>query len=200
MKNSPTRRIVRQHPPTGLHLGAEYNGNHGAAGPPMDELVSEYLRLGSIRDEMYFRFLLAQVRCFGEPSQFRYDDVSQVRAGGKHSSKDVYRERVGRSVTRLSSIIQERDPRLIIVAGTLAFDEFERQILPMIPKWRGDVIRARNPSAQAHWVDAGQSTGLWFQRYREFRSTLLVEPRPKSVRRWHLQARDADAPFQLKAL
>jgi hypothetical protein len=60
--------IVHECP--GLHLGAEYNADHGAAGQPMNELVRTYLRAGTLGDLNYCRLLMEQVRCFCDPEDF----------------------------------------------------------------------------------------------------------------------------------
>lgn len=183
-------------PHLGLHLGAEYNGNHKVAGPSMNELVDRYLRDARFHEFSYFRFLMEQVRCFGDPRQFYYDDVSKVRVGGVHSNIDIYRENVRRSVAELVQVVREVQPRLIIVAGTLAFSEFNSQVLPRIPDWRGDLIKTRNPSAQGH---RGRPS-LWLERYRSFQSNMLSGPAPERIRKWHLLSRNAETPFRLVAL
>lgn len=136
----------------GLHLGAEYNGDHGAAGPSMNELVARYLREGTPPDTNYFRLLVEQVRCFGDPRCFYYDDVSRVRAGGSHSSRAVYRENVRQSVSEIVSLVTTLAPRLIIVAGVHAYREFTEQILPGLPTWRGDLVSAEPFSSGPPWL------------------------------------------------
>lgn len=182
------------HDYVGLHLGAEYNGDHGAAGPSMNELVGRYLREGTLSDLNYFRLLVHQVRCFDDPRRFYYDDVSCVRASGSHSSPAVYRENVQQSVGEIVSLVEAIAPRLIIVAGVYAYQEFTRQILPRLPHWRGDIVRTRNPSVQGHRGSLEQ----WEQCYRSFRTDLTTQPRPSFVRKWHLHATDAGGPMQLR--
>jgi hypothetical protein len=180
----------------GLHLGAEYNGDHGAAGPSMNELVGRYLREGTLSDLNYFRLLVQQVRCFGDPERFYYDDVSRVRAGGSHSSPSVYRENVRQSAGEMISLVEALEPRLIIIAGIHAYREFTRQVLTKVANWRGDLIRTRNPSAQGH---RGR-VDLWEQCYRSFRTDLGSQTRPLVMRKWHLHASDANGPLQLLRL
>jgi hypothetical protein len=178
----------------GLHLGAEYNNQHGAAGPSMNEIVSRYLREGTLTDLNYFRLLVEQVRCFGSPEAFHYDDVSRVRATGSHSPLEEYRNNVRRSVGEVVTLVETIKPRLIIVAGVHAYREFARQILPKLPGWRGDLVRTRNPSVQAH----RGSVEEWEKSYRSFRTDLAGLPTPPVVRRWHLYARNAGCPMELR--
>jgi hypothetical protein len=182
-------------PYLGLHLGAEYNRTHGDAGDPMNELVRRYFE-GALRDPNYFPLLVEQVACFGDPRRFYYDDVSRVRAGGRHSEDDLYRENVRQSVGGVSTLVKELDPRIIIVAGGLAFTEFVRQVLPAAPLWRGDLVKARNPSSRGHYG----TQEAWQLCYRRFRSALSSEPRPQEVRKWHLHATDAAGPLRLTRL
>lgn len=178
----------------GLHLGAEYNGDHGAAGPSMNELVRRYLHDGTLQDTNYFPLLVEQVACFGDPTLFYYDDVSRVHAGGSHSAPDVYRENVRQSVDAIASLIHELAPPVIIVAGIYAYKEFTRQILPTLVGWRGDLVRTRNPSVQGH----RGSLEEWKTCYRSFRSDLLLDSGRQGVRKWHLHATNAAGPFRLQ--
>lgn len=192
-QTEPRRRIVRQLRFDGVHLGAEYNADHGSAGPSMNELVAKFRRGDSFADPAYFRLLVAQVACFGDPGRFFYDDVSRVRAGGRLSPADTYRESVRQSVPGIVAALGELHPRLIIVAGGLAYEEFCSQVLPQLPGWRGDVVRARNPSAQGH----RGSPAEWLARYRAFQSGLIAEPVPAGVRCWHLASTEAQPAFHL---
>jgi len=180
----------------GLHLGAEYNESHGAAGPSMNELVRQFLDNGSLPDNNYFTLLVEQVACFGDPRHFYYDDVSRVRAGGSHTREEVYQLNVNKSVGEIVTLISELDPRIIVVAGSLAFKEFTRQILPHLPHWQGDLVKTRNPSTRGHWGPSAE----WEQRYRSFRTDLALEPRPQLVRKWHLHASDVRCNLELRRL
>lgn len=195
-ETAPRRRIVRQPRFDGVHLGAEYNAGHGSAGPSMNELVARFRRGDSFADPAYFRLLDAQVSCFGDPGGFYYDDVSTVRAGGRLSPADKYRESVRQSVPALAVLLRELHPRLVIIAGGQAYDEFCAQLLPLLAGWQGDVVRTRNPSAQGH---RGRPAD-WVARYAAFRSTLLTDRAPPEVRHWHLACSEAKPAFQLLRL
>lgn len=182
------------HDYVGLHLGAEYNGNHGTAGPPMNEIVDRYLRDGTLADLNYFRLLVEQVRCFRRPEEFYYDDVSRIRATGAHSSVAVYRENVRESTDEIVRLVTAIDPRIIIIGGGHAHKQFVRQILPKLTNWRGDLVRARNPSVQGHRGSLEQ----WVSCYRSFRTDLAARARPPLVRHWHLYAQNVDGPLQLR--
>ncbi len=192
-ETGPRRRIVRQFRFDGVHLGAEYNADHGSAGPSMNELVARFRRGDSFANPAYFRILVAQVACFGDPGRFFYDDVSRVRAGGRLSPPDKYRENVRQSAPGIVATLRELQPRLIIVAGGRAYEEFCSQVLPQLPSWRGDLVRARNPSAEGH---RGRPAD-WLARYGTFRSGLLDEPTPAEVRSWHLASTEAQPAFHL---
>jgi len=190
----PRRRLVRNIPYLGLHLGLEYHANHRVAGKPMNDLVRRHLRDGDCGP--YFQLLVAQVRCFGDPRRFWYDDVSRVRAGGKLSEADVYEQNVRQSARDLVAHVERLTPRIIVVAGDRGFTLFMSKVLPRIPTWRGHLIKARNPSARGHW---GRRR-LWLDRYTEFSSDLMSQPRPDGIRRWHMLSPDSETPFDLVPL
>jgi hypothetical protein len=107
--------------------------------------------------------------------------VSRVRARGSHSSPVVYRANVAHSAHEIVTLVEQLNPRLVIVGDLYAFRELARQILPDITWWRGDVVRTRNPSVQSHRGSVLQ----WQMSYRSFRSDLMLQPRPSTVRKWH---------------
>lgn len=178
----------------GLHLGAEYNAEHPAAGPPMNELVAKFWA-GTIANERYFRCLVEQVACFGDPDGFYFDDVSRIRARGSHTDAVQYRRNVQASVGELVALIAQLEPRVIIVAGGRAHHEFVRQVLPHARTWHGHLVRARNPSNQGHWG----SLSSWIESYKRCRPTILEDPIPDRVLRWHLKSPSPGIPFQLLA-
>lgn len=183
MPARPRRRLVRPAVRRLLHLGSEYNANHVAAGPSMDDLMQTYLAGRPVPKPTYFKFVAAQAGCFGEPRRFRYSDVSLVPAGGEQTPAEQYARNVAQTAPRVIALVRDLDPAVVVVAGGSAYGEFCAQILPKLSGWRGHVVKAWNPSAQAH---RGKHDP-WLARYRQLaRTQPLRGARPATVTHWRL--------------
>ena len=183
MSDRPRRRLVRPAHRKLLHLGSEYNANHVAAGPSMDALMKEFLAGRPVPRPTYFKFVAAQAGCFGEPRRFRYSDVSLVPAGGEQTPYEPYARNVAQTAPRVVALVRELDPELIVVAGGSAYRAFCEQILSKLPGWRGHLVKAWNPSAQAH----RGKPDPWLARYRQLAATQpLRGARPAMATHWRL--------------
>ena len=189
------RRIARPAPPLrGLHLGSEYNGDHAAAGPSMQELMARYLAGHDLPGATYFKFVEAQARCFGDPHRFRYHDVSWVRAGGRQTKQPLYGQHVARHADALARYVLGVDPGVVVIGGGDAHDEFVRQILPRLRGWVGHVVRARNPSSNGHF---GMRHADVLRGYGELARLNRLRQPAAAVTHWKLKIEAAEPAERL---
>lgn len=173
-----------------LWLGAEYNQNYGDI-ESTDELMRQYLEFGRTnRNADFFERLETQVRCFGNPNDFFYDDVSQVRANGLHNERVQYQENVEQSVQYHISLFKRFNPGIILIGGSLAFDAWRRIILPHLVYDNLVVVKIRNPSPQAHRGNPDE----WLRKYQQFKADLSQYVGLKLL---HLKCSNIKSDFEL---
>jgi hypothetical protein len=173
-----------------LWLGAEYNQNYGDT-ESTDELMRQYLNSGTInKNTSFFVRLKAQVSCFGNPNDFCYDDVSRVRASGKHTKKDQFESNVSESVDYHKDLFRNHKPRVILIGGSQAYDAWCKFILRHLVYDNLFVVKIRNPSRQAHRGNSDE----WLNKYQQFKADLSQNVGLKLL---HLKCSNIKSDFKL---
>ena len=187
MDNSHVRR--------GLHLGAEFNGARGYS-DSMSALVDAY-RNGRHKDNQpFFSVLAAQTEAIERLCEnlqiVGFDDVSRSVADGRHTDAHTYRKNVVESISYHRENFDLLRPDCVVVAGVQAHEAFLTIILPAI-KYEGLVIRAWNPSPQAH---RGRTLD-WVRAYKD--AVLLGEnhEQPGPGERWTFKHAPRQKRFEL---
>ncbi len=181
---------------TMLWLGAEYAvyKDDRIEYAEMNELMKRFLsRDASMGRTQFFQVLEQQVSVFGCPHEFLYDDVSRVRATGKHSEPHVYEENVRSSIEYHVRLFERIKPKLVLIGGGLAFENFRWIVLPHLSVESLAIIKIRNASRQAHRgpIDS------WMKKYRE---TKFEIPEGPGMQFYHLACRGPGDAFHLRSL
>lgn len=176
-----------------LWLGAEYNANYKDI-ETTDALMKKYLDSGSInKNNSFFERLEAQVSIFGNPKDFYYDDVSRVKATGKHTEKSQFEASVKESIEHHVQLYNDLKPNLILIGGSLAFDAYCNFILPKLSFDNLILVKLRNPSPQAHRGNQEE----WNCKYKNFTADLSHY---EGLSLLHLKCSNIDSELELQEL
>lgn len=176
---------------TNLWLGAEYNQNYGDT-ECTHSIMRQYLKTGIVKNNPdFFEKLKAQVSCFGNPNDFHYDDLSQVKASGKHTEKNQFELNVRKSVDHHKGLFRENNPNIVLIGGTDAFKAWCQIILPYLKFDNLVVIKIRNPSPQAHWGEHCK----WVKKYRKYKADLSGYK--EGLNLLHLKCSNIESDFEL---
>lgn len=178
---------------TDLWLGAEYNANYPVH-ESTDALMKQYIETRFVKKNIsFFERLETQVEVFGDPRQFHYDDVSRVKATGKHTEKERYEDNVVKSIDHHITLFADLKPRLILIGGSLAFDAYKRLVLPNLDYENLVIVKLRNPSPQAH----RGSKRVWNSKYKNFTADLSGY---SGLSLLHLACPDIESNFEIREL
>jgi hypothetical protein len=134
--------------------------------------------------------LKAQVSCFGDPADFFYDDVSQVKATGKHTDPKTYESNAIQSLPYQKQLFTRLNPELILIGGQQAFDAYCKIILPELQYDSLIIVKLRNPSPQAH---RGQ-INRWLDKYQALQISLTKK---EGLPFFHLKCSNIASNFAL---
>ncbi len=181
---------------TKLWLGAEYAEykDDQIDYAEMNDLMKRFLsRDSSVKRTQFLAVLEQQVSVFGSPLEFYYDDVSRVRATGKHSEPGTYEQNVRDSVEHHIRQFELLKPKLVLIGGGLAFENFRRIVLPDLNVESLAIVRIRNASRQAH----RGPIAFWMEKYHE---TKIEIPEEHGIQFYHLACQGNGEPFRLRSV
>ncbi len=180
---------------TKLWLGAEYAEYKDVQidYAEMNDLMKRFLsRDSSMKRTQFLEVLEQQVSVFGPPLEFYYDDVSRVRATGKHSEPGTYEQNVCDSVEHHIRQFELLKPKLVSIGGGLAFENFRKIVLPNLNVESLAIVRIRNASRQAHRGPVAS----WMEKYHK---TKIEIPEEHGIHFYHLACRSSGEPFHLRS-